>query len=89
MEFKEPAQEAPCGIACPVHLDIPRYVRAISEGNFIEALAVIRERLPFPSVCGRICFHPCENSCNANHLLNRGPIAICALKRFVAEYPEA
>ena len=89
MVFKESFQEAPCRSACPAHLDIPRYVRAIGEGNFEEALAVVRERLPFPSVCGRICFHPCENACNGNHLLGKGPIAIRDLKRFVAERPEA
>ena len=88
MEYRESVQEAPCISSCPAHLDIPRYVRAIGEGNFDEALAVVRERLPFPSVCGRICFHPCENACNGNHLLGKGPIAICDLKRFVAERPE-
>jgi formate dehydrogenase beta subunit len=85
METKIPEQIPPCINACPVHLNIPRYIRAISKGNFEEALAVIREKLPFPSVCGRICFHPCEDACNANHLLDKGPVAINALKRFVSE----
>jgi Pyruvate/2-oxoacid:ferredoxin oxidoreductase delta subunit len=39
-------------------------------------------------VCGRICFHPCEDCCNVNHL-GKGPVAIRALKRFVAEMPGA
>lgn len=85
METKNPVQPPPCINACPVNLNIPRYIRAISNGNFEEALAVIREKLPFPSVCGRICFHPCEDACNANHLLDKGPVAINALKRFVSE----
>ena len=85
METKSPVQPPPCKKACPVHLNIPRYIRAISAGKFEEALSVIREKLPFPSVCGRICFHPCEDACNANHLLDKGPIAINALKRFVSE----
>jgi formate dehydrogenase beta subunit len=89
MDIKKPAQIPPCMNACPVHLNIPRYIRAISEGKFDEALSVVREKLPFPSVCGRICFHPCEDACNANHLLDRGPVAVNALKRFVSERQEA
>lgn len=85
--YKEPKEIAPCRSACPAGIDVPRYVRLIAEGKFDESLAVIREKIPFPSVCGRVCFHPCENKCNANHLDN--PIAIAALKRFVAERPEA
>jgi len=88
METKNPAQIPPCVNACPVHLNIPRYIRAISKGNLEEALAVIHEKLPFPSVCGRICYHPCEDACNANHLLDKGPVAINALKRFVCERVE-
>jgi len=85
--YKEPQEVAPCRLACPAGIDVPRYVRLIAEGKFDESLAVIREKIPFPSVCGRVCFHPCENKCNANHLDN--PVAIAALKRFVAERPEA
>lgn len=84
-KFKSDNCVPPCVAACPIHLDIPRYVRAVSEGRFTDALTIIRERLPFPSVCGQICTHPCETACNANHLMGKGPIAICALKRFVAE----
>jgi formate dehydrogenase beta subunit len=87
MENIKPVQEAPCVNACPVHINVPRYIRAIGEERFDEALAVIREKLPFPSVCGRVCFHPCEEGCNVNHL-GKGPVAIRALKRFVAEMPE-
>ena len=87
LSFKEPAQEAPCKQACPAGIDVPRYVRAIAEGNFDESLAVVREKIPFPSVCGRVCFHPCERECNANFL--KQPIAIDALKRFIAERAEA
>lgn len=84
---KEPAQEAPCKNACPAGVDVPRYVRLIAEGKFDDALAVVREKIPFPSVCGRVCIHPCEDKCNGNHL--GAPVAIRALKRFVAERPGA
>ncbi|MFC2002531.1 hypothetical protein ACFLV4_01100 [Chloroflexota bacterium] len=64
--FREPVREALCKNACPAEIDVPRCVRAIAEGKFDESLAVIREKLPFPSVCGRVCVHPCETECNGN-----------------------
>ena len=84
MEFRNPSS-TPCKEACPVNVDVPSYVRAISQGKYNAAISIIREKLPFPSLCGRICFHPCEDKCNCNNLLDRGPIAISALKRFAAE----
>jgi NADPH-dependent glutamate synthase beta subunit-like oxidoreductase len=88
MFFKEPIENPPCKLTCPAGIDVPRYIRAIAKRDFNEALAVIRESIPFPSVCGRICFHPCESVCRGN-LLDGGPIAINALKRFVSEGPTA
>lgn len=85
--YKEMAQSAPCHTACPAGLDVPLYVRLIAEGKFNEALAVVRQKLPFPSVCGRVCVHPCEDECQARHL--GAPVAIRALKRFIAERPGA
>ena len=75
---------SPCEEACPIHTDVPSYVIAISQGRFKEALEVLRETNPFPSVCGRVCHHPCETDCN-RALLDE-PIAISSLKRFAAEY---
>ena len=83
VECKEPVEEAPCRRACPVNIDVPRYCRLISEGKFAEALAVIREKLPLPSICGRVCFAPCEAECRMNEEL--GPVMIRLLRRFVAE----
>ena len=74
---------APCQEACPAGIDVPRYVRAIREGRFEEALAVIRERIPFPFVCGYACVHPCEAKCSRNQF--EGPVAIRMLKRIAAE----
>ncbi len=85
--YKEAVDEAPCKKACPAGVDVPRYVRLAAGGKFDDALAVVREKLPFPLICGRVCFHPCEDRCNANYL--EEPVAICALKRFAAERPEA
>jgi len=67
-------------------MDIPNYVIAIAEGNVKKALSIIRESNPLPSVCGRVCHHPCEDVCN------RGvvdyPIAIKWLKRFAVDWGE-
>jgi formate dehydrogenase beta subunit len=73
----------PCKEACPAHIDVPRYVRLIADGNYAEAEAVIREKVPFPAVLGRICFHPCEEECRRGEV--NEPIAICDLKRYAAD----
>jgi len=74
---------APCQEACPAGVDVPRYVRAIRVGRFEEALTVIREKIPFPFVCGYACVHPCETKCARNQF--EGPVAIRMLKRIAAE----
>ncbi len=74
---------APCSQACPAGIDVPRYVRLISEGKYPEAVAVIREKIPFPSVCGYICLHPCEAKCQRG--AKDDPILIRVLKRFAAD----
>lgn len=75
---------SPCEEACPLHSDVPSYVIAIAQGKFAEALEVIRQTNPFPSICGRVCHHPCEAECNRG--LVDEPIANQWLKRFVADY---
>ncbi|MFC1860724.1 FAD-dependent oxidoreductase [Chloroflexota bacterium] len=74
----------PCIEACPVGLDIPRYIRYIKAGNYDEALAVIRERLPFPIVCADACLAPCEDVCSYRQFGD--PIAIRALKRVAVDH---
>jgi len=73
----------PCHYACPAGIDVPLYVYLIGEGKFAEALAVIREKVPFPGVLGRVCIHPCEEACRRGKL--NEPISIKTLKRFVAD----
>ncbi len=74
---------APCSHTCPAGVNVPRYIRLIAEGDFDQALAVIRERIPFPSVCGYVCIHPCESKCRRGQLDE--PIAIRSLKRFIVD----
>ncbi|MFC1931585.1 FAD-dependent oxidoreductase [Chloroflexota bacterium] len=73
----------PCSYACPAHIDVPRYVRLCGEGKFTEALAVIREKVPFPGALGRVCIHPCEQACRRESL--NEPISIKFLKWAAAE----
>ena len=72
----------PCKSTCPAHIDIPRYVRYIKEGDFDKAAAVIREKVPFPETLGSVCVHACEGECKRNEL--EEPISICKLKRTAA-----
>lgn len=80
---KENTVAPPCSCACPAGIDVPRYIRRIKDGKFGEALAVIREKIPFPSICGFACYAPCEANCGNNQFGE--PIAIRALKRAAAE----
>jgi len=82
-DFLYGESEAPCGVACPAHLNIPGYVALIAKGKFKEALDLIRRRMPLPSVCGRVCLNPCETECRRQEV--EKPIAIEALKRFVTD----
>ncbi|MFC2034980.1 NADH-ubiquinone oxidoreductase-F iron-sulfur binding region domain-containing protein, partial [Chloroflexota bacterium] len=76
--------KSPCQNACPAGIDIPRYIRAIGNSKFGEAVAVIREKIPFPAVCGYICVHFCEAKCRRGQL--EEAIAIKELKRFAADH---
>jgi NADPH-dependent glutamate synthase beta subunit-like oxidoreductase len=79
-----PILEAPCRAACPAGMDAPRYIRLIGDGKYTEAMAVIREKAPFPGVLARVCHAPCEAKCRRGILRDK-PIVIRALKRFVTD----
>ncbi|MEN6665771.1 MAG: FAD-dependent oxidoreductase [Phycisphaerae bacterium] len=74
---------APCRYNCPVHADVRAYIELAAMGRWHEAIDVIREALPFASVCGRICHHPCEGNCRRSDVDE--PVAIREVKRFVSE----
>ena len=69
----------PCMEACPAGVDVPRYIRAVRDKNYDEALAILREKLPLPTVCADACFAPCEEVCAYKQFGD--PIAIRAIKR--------
>ncbi|MDR0504301.1 MAG: [FeFe] hydrogenase, group A, partial [Bifidobacteriaceae bacterium] len=75
--------EAPCQQTCPAHIDIQQYLGHTENGNFEAAIRVIKDSNPFPSVCGRVCPHPCESRCRRN--LVDEPVAINNVKRFLAD----
>ncbi|GAB4315088.1 MAG: hypothetical protein Kow0069_16760 [Promethearchaeota archaeon] len=78
---------SPCCDGCPAGVDARGYVRFIREGKYQEALDLIRERNPLPSVCGRICTHECEHGCTL--IGTDHPIAVRELKKFVTEWEMA
>jgi formate dehydrogenase beta subunit len=73
----------PCQHACPAGINVPLYVYLAGQGKYQESLAVVREKVPFPGVLGRVCFHPCEEACRRGSL--NEPISIKTIKRFVAD----
>ncbi|MBU2624378.1 MAG: FAD-dependent oxidoreductase [candidate division Zixibacteria bacterium] len=73
----------PCVANCPAGIDIPGYVRSIAAGRNRVALDIIRSRVPFPGILGYVCFHPCEDVCRRSEIDQ--PVAICDLKRYVAD----
>jgi NADPH-dependent glutamate synthase beta subunit-like oxidoreductase/coenzyme F420-reducing hydrogenase delta subunit len=75
---------APCSHACPAGIHVQGYVALIAQERFQEALDLVREAIPFPGICGRICTHPCEVNCRRNEVDE--PVAIRQLKRFIADW---
>lgn len=75
---------APCSAACPGGIHVQGYVALTAQGRFQEAIDLIREAIPFPGICGRICTHPCELNCRRTELDQA--VAIRPLKRFLADW---
>ncbi len=75
---------APCRDACPIHQRTQGYAALVRQGRYREAYRVIRQENPFPAICGRICNRRCEAACSRG--LADGPVALGALKRFVADW---
>jgi NADH-quinone oxidoreductase subunit F len=75
--------KARCTNACPADVDVPGFVSLVGEKRFDEALVLHRERNPLASICGRVCFHPCESKCQRAGF--DAPVAIRGVKRFMTE----
>jgi len=75
---------SPCQHVCPIDTEAPLYISLIAAGRYEEAFNVIRKDNPLPSVCARVCNHPCEVKCQAGKFGD--PISIRGLKKFVTDY---
>ena len=75
---------SPCQNTCPANTNAPAYIAYISAGRFEDAMLEILNTNPFPSVCGRVCDHPCQLKCRRNQIDDS--VAIRSLKRFVGDY---
>lgn len=75
---------SPCQNACPAGVNVPGYIALIAVGRVRDAYNLIRQENPFPSICGRVCTHPCESKCRRAQIDE--PIAIADLKRYAADY---
>jgi len=82
-------KKAPCVEGCPVGIDIPGFIKLISEGKFLEAAALVRRDNNLPAVTGRVC--PQETQCEEKcvRCKSGAPVAIGWLERFVADYERA
>ncbi len=74
----------PCQNACPIGTEVWRYVAHIQRGEYEDAYAAISRTNPFPSICARVCHHPCESKCRLG-TTGSDPVAIRTLKRFVVD----
>jgi len=73
-----------CQHSCPISQDVPSYIGYLAQGKFEEAVKIVLKENPLPLICGRVCDAPCEQKCAAGEWDD--PIAIRALKRFLADY---
>lgn len=73
----------PCAKACPAGTDCQGYVGLIANGQYEEAIRLIKEKIPLPAAIGRVCPHPCETACRRG--LIEEPVSIAWLKRFAAD----
>jgi NADPH-dependent glutamate synthase beta subunit-like oxidoreductase len=64
-------------------MNVPGYLYYAKEGDYAKAYEVLRETNPLPAICGRVCYHPCEDSCNRECIDE--PLSIASMKRFISD----
>jgi NADPH-dependent glutamate synthase beta subunit-like oxidoreductase len=77
----------PCNNACGTNEKIQGYLDLVKRGKYLDAYALIKEDMPFPSVTGRVCYHPCEEACNRGQYDEA--ISIRAVERFLGDLGQA
>jgi NADPH-dependent glutamate synthase beta subunit-like oxidoreductase len=75
---------SPCSEACPAGVDVRGFLSLMKQGLFKEAYRLYIEENPFPAICGRVCFHPCESACNRKDFDKA--VSINALERFLSDF---
>ncbi|MDY9919897.1 putative oxidoreductase [Proteiniphilum saccharofermentans] len=77
-----------CITGCPVEINIPKFIKNIERGEFLEAAKTLKETSALPAVCGRVCpqERQCESQCFYTLKLKKEPVAIGHLERFAADY---
>ena len=85
LQCKKPS----CVEGCPVQVDIPGFIKLITEGDMTAAIRNLWSKNALPAVCGRVC--PQENQCEGKCILGKkgDPVAIGNLERFCADYERA
>jgi heterodisulfide reductase subunit A len=78
---------APCRDACPTDQRAQGYIALVHQKRYADAYWAIRREHPFPSVCGRVCNHRCEDACSRGQYDE--PVNIMGLKRFVSDWAYA
>jgi len=86
LQCKQGPNRKLCMDGCPVEIDIPGFIKQVQEGNFAEAVKIIRKKQNLPAVCGRVC--PYENQCEGSCVLGKknDPVGIGRLERFLADW---
>ncbi|HNX55400.1 MAG TPA: NADPH-dependent glutamate synthase [Prolixibacteraceae bacterium] len=77
-----------CMDGCPVSINIPKFVKYIEAGLFLDAAKALKETSALPAVCGRVCPQEkqCESTCFYTQKMKKDPVAIGYLERFAADY---
>jgi glutamate synthase (NADPH/NADH) small chain len=75
-----------CIDGCPVHINIPEFVKFIANGDFQKSIESMKKYNMLPAICGRVC--PQEEQCEATCVLKKRsqPVAIGRLERFIADW---
>ena len=81
-----PRLAIPCMEVCPAHVDVPGYVALVKAGRCEDAVRLIRKDNPFPSVCGYVCEHPCEERCR--RMMEDDAVNICGIKRYAVDHAD-
>lgn len=76
-------QKIPCVNLCPAHVDIPGYIAHVNNGDYADAINLIRRDNPLPTACAMVCEHPCEERCRRN--LIDSSINIRGIKKYAVD----